>query len=266
LDEQTWQDASATPVISVQDVPNSRYDTPPIRAHSVKRNTVQDTWGWLWKDTLGRVAPFVAATAIYAKASGSGARGVGWTSEGWRQDILFGVAAGIPLAGIAAIYRSRVASGYRLPTPPDQILQTTFYLAVNAPAEELFWRGMVQTLTISGLRRIRLHERTASMLGWALATAAFGAYHRLGNWSWQAIGGVTAAGGLFGAIYLATGRRRSLLLPTILHGFMTAGFLSWGDVWLHRLATLKQQAEVTKSIGPKPCASTSASGGASSGG
>jgi membrane protease YdiL (CAAX protease family) len=163
------------------------------------------------------------------------------------------VAAGIPLAGIAAVYRSRVAAGYRLPTPPDQILQTAFYLGVNAPAEELFWRGMVQSLTISGLCRVRLHKRAASALGWALATAAFGAYHRLGNWSWPAIGGVTAAGGLFGAVYLATGKRQSLLLPTILHGFMTAGFLSWGDVLLHRLATLKQQAEVERRIGTGSC-------------
>jgi membrane protease YdiL (CAAX protease family) len=261
LDEQTWQDASVTPVVSVsvQDTPGE--GVPPVRAYSVKRSTVQDTWAWLWKDTLGRVAPFVAATAIYAKASGKGAREVGWTSKGWKQDLLFGVAAGIPLAGIAAVYRSRIAPGYRLPTPPDQMLQTAFYLAVNAPAEELFWRGMVQSLTISSLRRVRLRERTASTLGWALATAAFGAYHRLGNWSWRAIGGVTAAGGLFGAVYLATGKRRSLLLPTILHGFMTAGFLSWGDVLLHQLAGLKQQAEVAQGIDAEPCNSSTVSGG-----
>jgi uncharacterized protein len=264
LDEQTWQDASDTPLISVQDIPGN--GVPEVSAHSVKRNTVPDTWDWLWKDTLGRVAPFVAATAIYAKASGKGAHGVGWTNEGWKQDLLVGVAAGIPLAGIAAVYRSRIAPGYRLPTPLDQLLQTAFYLGVNAPAEELFWRGMVQSLTISGLRRVRLHERTASTLGWALATAAFGAYHRLGNWSWPAIGGVTAAGGLFGAVYLATGKRRSLLLPTILHGFMTAGFLSWGDVLLHRLATLKQQTEVERRIDAEPCNSSSVSDGVSSGG
>jgi hypothetical protein len=68
-------------------------------------------------------------------------------------------------------------------------------------------------------------------------------YHRLGNWSWRAIAGVTVAGGLFGGVFLATGKRRSLLLPTVMHGFMTAGFLSWGDVFLHRLAASKRQAE-----------------------
>jgi membrane protease YdiL (CAAX protease family) len=200
----------------------------------VKYNHVEDTWSWLWKDTLGRIVPFVAATAIYARASGRGAHAVGCTRDGWARDLVFGTVAGIPLAGLAAAYRGYVAPWYRLPTPADQVLQSTFYLAVNAPAEELFWRGMVQTLAISGLRRLPMPPRNATALGWAMTTVVFGAYHRLGNWSWRAVGGVTVAGGLFGAVYLATGKRRSLLLPTILHGFMTAGFLSWGDVLLHR--------------------------------
>jgi membrane protease YdiL (CAAX protease family) len=204
-----------------------------LTENATQYNRVEDTWKWLWKDTLGRVLPFVAATAIYAKASGGGARGVGCTRDGWAHDLVLGVAAGIPLAGIAASYRGIIAPKYRLPTPADQALQTTFYLGLNAPAEELFWRGMIQTLAISGLRRIPFVRPGATAVGWAATTAVFGAYHRLGNWSWSAVGGVTAAGGLFGMVYLATGKRRSLLLPIILHGFMTAGFLSWGDMLLH---------------------------------
>lgn len=210
---------------------------------AVTRNTVRDTWSWMWKDILGRVAPFVAAGAIYAKVSRAGPRGAGWTRKGWVGDLALGIAAGIPLAALAAVYRHRISPRYRLPTPSDQLLQSTFYLGINAPAEEFFWRGMVQTLTISGLRRLRLGQRGATALGWALTTTAFGLYHRLGNWSWRAIAGVTAAGGLFGAAFLATGKRRSLLLPTVMHGFMTAGFLSWGDVFLHRLTASMRQAE-----------------------
>ena len=210
---------------------------------TVARSTVPDTWSWMWKDTLGRVVPFVAAGAVYARVSGGGARGVGWTREGWVGDLALGIAAGIPLAAMAAAYRHRIAPRYRLPTPSDQLLQSAFYLGINAPAEEFFWRGVVQTLAISGLRRLRLQQGSATALGWALATTAFGMYHRLGNWSWRAIAGVTAAGGLFGAVFLATGKRRSLLLPTVMHGFMTAGFLSWGDVVLHQLAASMRQTE-----------------------
>jgi membrane protease YdiL (CAAX protease family) len=107
---------------------------------------------------------------------------------------------------------------------------------VNGTIEELFWRGVAQALAVRGLGRLPLPHRGAALAGWALTTAIFGAYHRLGNWSWRSIAGVTAAGGLFGALYLASGRRRSLLPAIIVHGFMTAGFLSWGDAALHARA------------------------------
>lgn len=210
--------------------------TPPQSepiAPQLVRSMAVDTWTWLWKDSLGRVLPFVVAAGAYARFSGAGADGIGLSSAHWRKDILWGTALGVPLAGIAAAFRARVAPGYRLPTGPDQALQTTFYFAINAPAEELFWRATVQTLAIRAVRRIPGMKRGAPLAGWALATAVFGAYHRLGNWSWKSIAGVTAAGALFGASYLAQSRRRSILLPTILHGFATAGFLSWGDVALH---------------------------------
>ena len=73
----------------------------------------------------------------------------------------------------------------------------------------------------------------AATLGWAATTAVFGLYHRLGNWNWRAVAGVTAAGGVFGLAYLLQPEPRSILLPTIIHGLATAGFLSWGDAALH---------------------------------
>jgi membrane protease YdiL (CAAX protease family) len=149
--------------------------------------------------------------------------------------VLVGSALGVPAAAAAIAFRRWVAPGYRLPTPADQAVQTTFYLGLNAPVEELFWRGTVQQLAIEGLRRVPWLRRGASGLGWAATTAVFGAYHRLGNWSWRSIAGVTAAGALFGGAFLATRERRSLLPAIIIHGFMTAGFLSWGDVALHLL-------------------------------
>jgi membrane protease YdiL (CAAX protease family) len=209
---------------------------PPAYIYHFQRSTVSDTWGWLWKDTLQRLLPFAAASVVYARVSGEGARAVGLTREGWRRDALLGIGLGIPLAGIAAAFRGWVAPGYRLPTPADQAVQTAYYLSLNGPIEELFWRGVVQTLTVHALRRLPLLGRGAALAGWALTTAIFGAYHRLGNWSWRSIAGVTAAGGLFGALYLASGQRRSLLPAIIVHGFMTAGFLSWGDAALHARA------------------------------
>lgn len=203
------------------------------------RNTVADTWRWLWKDTAGRILPFALASAAYARFSGDGARGIGLTREGVLRDVLIGNALGIPAAAVAIAFRRWVAPGYRLPTPADQAFQTAFYFGLNAPVEELFWRGTMQHLAIAGLRRVPGLHHVAEALGWAATTAAFGAYHRLGRWSWRSIAGVTVAGGLFGALYLRS--RRSLLPAIIVHGYMTAGFLSWGDLALHLLRRRRRQ-------------------------
>jgi hypothetical protein len=89
-------------------------------------------------------------------------------------------------------------------------------------------------------------RRVAGLLGWAGVTAVFGAYHRLGGWSWRSIAGVTAAGGLFGALY-ALPKRRSILPAIIAHGFATAGFLNWGDTALHALHIGRLRRSVRRS-------------------
>ncbi|HEX5439497.1 MAG TPA: CPBP family intramembrane glutamic endopeptidase [Ktedonobacterales bacterium] len=217
----------------------------------VARNTVADTWRWAWKDTTMRVLPFAAAAGVYARLSGRGLAGIGLTGEGWRREALIGLAVGAPLAGLAAAFRRWVAPGYRLPTAADQAVQTLFYLAINAPGEEMFWRGTVQDMAVRGLylglRRAPRLRRSAGLLGWALTTAAFGAYHRLGKWSWRSIAGVTFAGAIFGALYqwpLGGRRPRSILAATIAHGFATAGFLSWGDVYLYLRQRRRYLAEM----------------------
>jgi hypothetical protein len=187
----------------------------------------------MWKDILVRIVPFAAASGLYAHSLRRRGISAGDLS-GVRRDVALGLAWGIPLALVSAIFRGWVAPGYRLPTPADQSLQTTYYFAINAPAEELFWRGTVQPLVIGGLTHVPAMKRAAGPLGWALTTLGFGLFHRLGRWSWPSIAGVTVAGGLFGALTLARPRdRHALLSTTIAHGFATAGFLSWGDFLLH---------------------------------
>lgn len=230
-------DTNAAEIFREATLPAPPQTVPPHRPPmSVARSTVRDTWGWLWKDTVGRVLPFFAGAAIYARLSGRGARGIGLTAAGWERDVLLGTVIGVPMTGVAIAFRRWVAPGYRLPTSADQAFQSAFYFLLNAPAEEFLWRGTVQTAAIATLARVPSLRRAAPVLGWAFATTTFGVYHRLGNWSWRSIAGVTVAGGLFGVLYLAGPRRGSILAPTIIHGFATAGFLSWGDAALHLLA------------------------------
>lgn len=220
----------------------------------VYRNTVRDTWAWLWKDTTMRVLPFMAAAGVFAKVSGGGLEAVGLTRDRWLREVAAGVAVGVPLAGLAAVFRAWVAPTYRLPTPADQAVQTAFYFTLNAPAEELFWRGTVQRLVVRGLTALPF-VRAPGLVGWAAVTAVFGAYHRLGNWSWRSIAGVTAAGALFGALYQWSRPKRSILAAAIAHGFATAGFLSWGDVYLHqrgRVRLRRQAAGVARALEQRP--------------
>ncbi|HEV2235861.1 MAG TPA: CPBP family intramembrane glutamic endopeptidase [Ktedonobacterales bacterium] len=198
------------------------------------RSTVPETWRWVWRDIAFRLAPFALATAFYARFWGGSAAGVGLTAAYLPRDLLLGTLLGVPLAALAAWFRRLVAPGYRLPTPADQALETAFYFVLNAPIEELFWRGTVQTLAIAGVTALLGRGALAAGIGFALATAVFGAYHRLGKWSWRSIAGVTFAGAVFGLSYLLQPAPRSILLPSVIHGFATAGFLSWGDVALHR--------------------------------
>lgn len=207
--------------------------TVPPSSAAVPRNTVRDTWRWLAPDTAFRLLPFAVATFAYARFWGGGPASVGLTGAHLLRDLLLGTAIGLPLAGISAAFRRWVAPGYRLPTPADQAVQTAFYIVFNAPVEELFWRGMLQTLAVRGAALALGAGAAAGVVGWAVTTAVFGVYHRFGNWSWRAVAGVTAAGGVFGLSYLLQPEPRSILLPTVIHGMATAGFLSWGDAALH---------------------------------
>lgn len=206
----------------------------PNMVAKVPLNLPRDTWRWVWKDTLTRLVPFTAAAWAWARFSRRGAEAVGLRGDDLLSDTLLGIAVGLPLAQIAAMFRRWVSPNYRLPTPADHAAQTAYYFILNAPAEELFWRGIVQSLSIRALRSVPGVRRIAGPLGWAGATAVFGAYHRLGGWSWRAIAGVTAAGGLFGALY-ALPRRKSLLPAIIAHGFATTGYLNLGDATLYAL-------------------------------
>src|SRR5260370_20768154 len=139
----------------------------------VARSRVRDTWRWLWPATVFGLVPLGAAACVYARFWGGGAAGVGLTAGSLPRDLLLGTIIGAPLAALAIGFRRAVAPGYRLPTPADQLLQTAFYLGLNAPIEELFWRGMLQTLAISGATSLVGAGAGAICGGWAVTKGVF---------------------------------------------------------------------------------------------
>jgi membrane protease YdiL (CAAX protease family) len=199
----------------------------------IVRNHPGDTWRWFWPDTLTRLVPFVVVSLVAAHFMGGlAAVGIAAPPEGWWAAIALGLAVGVVMLALAIFWRMRTAPRYRLPTGADQALQSLFYLVLNAPVEELFWRGLLQTLTIRGFAALGLGHGGSVALGVTVIAVIFGAYHRLGGYAWSFNIAAMGAGAVFGLLYaLLPGP--SLVTASIVHGLTTAGYLSWGDAALH---------------------------------
>ena len=216
--------------------------TTPVEVR-VTRNHPHETWRWFWPDVLIRLVPFWVVALVTARFTGGlGAVGVAAPPQGWLAALAVGVPVGVVMMALAMLWRGIIAPGYRLPTSADQALQSVFYLILNAPTEEVFWRGTVQMLAIRGLVALGLAHGWAAALGIAAISAIFGAYHRLGGYPWKFNIAAMAAGALFGILYVAL-PGPSIVVASIVHGLTTAGYLSWGDAALHRwrLRRLRRQ-------------------------
>ncbi len=200
----------------------------------VVRSTVQDSWRWMWPDILMRILPMGATPFIYIAILHLPLSFLGLTLHDVPQQILLGLVVGILMATFAATYRMYIVGPwFRWPTRNDHLLQGIYYLFINGPVEELFFRGFLLAAVTQWTGWLGW--------GWLVSTVAYTLYHRLGKWNWRSVGGVGLAGLVFSLIYLLQADPRSLLAVTIVHGFTTSGFLSWGDEVLYRRWKHKQK-------------------------
>lgn len=188
----------------------------------------------MWPDVLMRIIPMGAAPFLYIAIFHLPLTFLGLTFNNAPQQLLIGLLVGVGMAGFAAGYRMLIVGPwFRWPTVSDHLLQGFFYLFVNGPVEELFFRGFLLAAVTQWTGWIGW--------GWLVSTAAYTLYHRLGKWSWRSIGGVGLAGLVFSLLYVLQPTPRSLLAVVIVHGFTTAGFLSWGDEIMYRVWKHKQK-------------------------
>ncbi len=193
----------------------------------VVRSTIADTWRWLWPDVLMRLLPMTIIPFLYIAISHLPFSFLGLTLHDIPQQLFIGLVVGIVMAAFATTYRILfVGPWFRWPTFSDHVLQGFYYLFINGPVEELFFRGFMWAAVTQWTGWIGW--------GWLTSTAAYILYHRLGKWSWRSIGGVALAGLVFSLLYLEQSSPPSLLAVIIVHGFTTAGFLSWGDEVMYR--------------------------------
>jgi membrane protease YdiL (CAAX protease family) len=197
------------------------------KSPEVVRSTIADTWRWLWPDMLMRIIPMALIPFFYIAILHLPLDFLGLTLHDVPQQVVIGLIVGIGMAAFATTYRMLIVGPwFRWPTVSDHILQSFFYLFINGPVEELFFRGFMLAAVTQWTGWLGW--------GWLVSTAAYILYHKLGKWSWRSVGGVGLAGLLFSLLYLAQPSPRSLLAVVIVHGFTTAGFLSWGDEVMYR--------------------------------
>ena len=107
----------------------------------------------------------------------------------------------------------------------DATFQAAFY-AVNGPIEEGFFRGLLQ----GGLGVL-----WGPPAGFAIGTAAYVLYHRLGRWSWEETLATALVGVPLGLAFWLLPGPPSLLGVSLAHIAATCGFLGPGPYLLRRL-------------------------------
>ena len=191
------------------------------------RSTVADTWRWVWPDLLMRIIPLTVIPFLYIAFFHLPLAFLGLTFNNVPQQVFIGLLIGVVMAAFAVIYRMYIVGPwFRWPTLGDHLFQGFFYLVINGPVEELFFRGFLfAALT-----------QWTGWIGWGVLASmvTYTLYHRLGKWSWRSVGGVGLAGVVFSLVYLLQPTPRSLVAVVIIHGLTTCGFLSWGDEALYR--------------------------------
>ncbi len=198
-----------------------------VKSPQVVRSTVANSWRWIWRDVFMRIIPMGAIPFIYIALLHQPLSFLGLTLHDVPQQIAAWPACWHWHGRFCrpAIVCLSLAPGFAGP-PQDQIVQSAFYLFINAPVEELFFRGF--------LLEVITHWTGSLGWGWLVSTAAYTLYHRLGKWNWRSVGGVGLAGIVFSLVYLLPSGPHTLLAVIIVHGFTTSGFLSWGDEVLYR--------------------------------
>lgn len=198
-----------------------------VKSSEIVYSTAATTWRWMWPDLLIRIIPMASVPLIYISILHLPLSFLGLTLSHVPLHIVVGLVVGLLMSAFAAAYRMYIVGPwFRRPTRVDQLFQSFFYLFINAPVEELFFRGFLLAI---------IAQWTGSIfLGWLVSSAAYTLYHRLGKWNWRSVAGVGIAGLVFSLVYLFLPGPHSLVAVVIVHGLTTSGFLSWGDEVLYQ--------------------------------
>jgi membrane protease YdiL (CAAX protease family) len=189
-----------------------------------------DSVAWMRPDLLQRLIPFtLVAVAVWAIWQ---PRWLGLGLGRLDVQLAFGVPGAIVFFGASCVLQVALTprrGSLKVPgSSYDMGLQAGYYF-LNAPIEEVFFRGLLQGgLTV-------LAGPVAGILG---ATAAYVLYHRLGGWAWIDVAATALVGIPVALAFWLLPGPPSLLGITLVHAGATCGFLGPGPWLLRKLGVL----------------------------
>jgi len=196
-------------------------------------------------DLIIRLVPLTLAPLVFAWLTGTPLSTLGLALRHPLRDLLIGIPlalGGFLVATAFAEYLARRNRRWFVPDERDLLVQSVYYIGLNAPIEEWFFRGFLQGSLVRWW-----HVPAVAVLA---ATAIFGGYHLLDRWGWRPVVGATFAGLVLGVIYLWQPQPASLLAPILVHAAITCGFLSLGPylVFRWRLTTRRVGQAVAEPV------------------
>lgn len=189
-----------------------------------------DSVAWMRPDLLQRLMPFtLVAVAVWAIWQ---PRWLGLGPGRLDVQLAFGVPGAVAFFAASCLLQAVLtprrgtlkvpASGY------DMGLQAGYYV-LNAPIEEVFFRGLLQ----GGLTVV-----AGPVAGIFAATSAYVLYHRLGGWAWIDVAATALVGIPVALAFWLLPGPPSLLGITLVHAGATCGFLGPGPWLLRKLGVL----------------------------
>ena len=218
-----------------------------MRSGQIFFTTARDSWRWIWWDVPARLVPLTLIPLLFLWITRTPAAQLGVTEAHLARDLALAVPCCLIGFAVAAAYADYLAGRVHRFLVPDRLdlwVQSAYYVVLNAPIEEWFFRGFLQGTLIRWWH--------APVLGFLAATAVFGAYHFLGRWGWRWVLGATVAGFALGLLYLWQPNPPSILLPVLVHAAITCGFLSLGPflmfAWRRSRGRVHPQVEAARPV------------------
>ena len=195
------------------------------RTPALPQRTVRDSMRWIGWDVPLRLVPFAAVALVWAYALADGAETLKLTWRVTGVDLALMLGAGIPVFAACTLFRARYWPIRDLASPRAHLVEDGYFLLFNAPAEELFFRGMLQSWAMSlGI--------VPPAVGFAAVALFFGFYHRLAGFPMPFLLLATGGGILFGLLFLVS---TTILTPIIVHFIADLALFNLGPALLVRL-------------------------------